>query len=280
MNIKDIVGSTRAYNLHSHTQFCDGRADMARFVDAAIETGIKHLGFTPHSPIPIESPCNMKKEDVDDYICEFLRLKEEHKGKIELYMSMEIDYLGDCWNAANKYFSELPLDYRLSSIHFIPTQDGLLVDVDGSSKNFIEKMHRYFHDDIRYVVDTFYERTISMILLGGFDMIGHFDKIGLNASAYQPGIEEESWYKKHLDDTIEAIVASNVVVEVNTKAWEAPVGSDEKTISTYKPRLFPSASTIRRLHNAGMTFAVNSDVHYPERILVGRDAAFRIIDSI
>ena len=46
----------------------------------------------------------MKKEDVDDYICEFLRLKEEHKGKIELYMSMEIDYLGDCWNAANKYF--------------------------------------------------------------------------------------------------------------------------------------------------------------------------------
>lgn len=253
---------------------------MARFVAAAVESGIKHLGFTPHSPIPIESPCNMKADDVEAYFKEFRRLKQEYAGQIELYVSMEIDYLGDLWGASNEYFSSLPLDYRLSSIHFIPSQDGVLIDVDGSPKGFIEKMHKYFHDDIRYVVDTFYGHTLDMISRGGFDMIGHFDKIGLNASVYRPGIEDEDWYRKHIDNVIDALTASNLVVEVNTKAWEAPAGSTDEAIKAYKPRLFPSAPTIKRLRDAGLTLAVNSDVHYPERILVGREEAFGIIDSI
>lgn len=280
MNIKDLVTSTRAYNLHSHTQFCDGRADMARFVDVAISAGIRHLGFTPHSPIPIDSPCNMKKEDVEAYFDEFNRLKGIHADQINLYISMEIDYLGDMWGASHEYFKNLPLDYRLSSIHFIPSQDGELIDVDGSLSGFIEKMQKYFHNDIRYVVDTFYNRTTDMIEKGGFDMIGHFDKIGFNASIYRPGIEDEAWYRKHIDNIIDLVAARPLVVEVNTKAWDAPVGSSDEAVKSYNPRLFPSAPTIRRLHEAGVTLAVNSDVHYPQRILTGRDAAFRIIDAI
>lgn len=280
MNIKDLVTSTRAYNLHSHTQFCDGRADMARFVDVAISAGIRHLGFTPHSPIPIDSPCNMKKEDVEAYFDEFNRLKGIHADQINLYISMEIDYLGDMWGASHEYFKNLPLDYRLSSIHFIPSQDGELIDVDGSPSGFIEKMQKYFHNDIRYVVDTFYNRTTDMIEKGGFDMIGHFDKIGFNASIYRPGIEDEAWYRKHIDNIIDLVAARPLVVEVNTKAWDAPVGSSDEAVKSYNPRLFPSAPTIRRLHEAGVTLAVNSDVHYPQRILTGRDSAFRIIDAI
>lgn len=121
MDLKKIIASTRAYNFHSHTQFCDGRAEMARFVEAAVSSGIKHYGFTPHSPIPFESPCNMDGERVEEYINEFKRLKALHAGEINLYLSMEIDYLGKDWGASHPYFKELPLDYRLSSIHFIPT---------------------------------------------------------------------------------------------------------------------------------------------------------------
>lgn len=254
---------------------------MACFVAAAVNAGIKHLGFTPHSPIPIPSPCNMHKEQVGDYIAEFNRLKAEYAGRIELYLSMEIDYLGKLWGASSGYFSELPLDYRLSSIHFIPTQDGeTLVDVDGRPESFIGKMHTYFHDDIRYVVDTFYAHTLDMIEAGGFDMIGHFDKIGFNASKYQPGIEDEPWYRKHIDNVIDALKGSDIVVEINTKAWEVPPGSSEEAKSSYIPRLFPSENTIRRLRDAGLPLAVNSDVHFPDRITVGRAAAFKIIDSI
>lgn len=47
-----IINSTRAYNLHSHTQFCDGHAPMADFAAYAASIGMKHYGFTP-TPYPV-----------------------------------------------------------------------------------------------------------------------------------------------------------------------------------------------------------------------------------
>lgn len=35
------------YNLHSHTQFCDGRASMEEMAAAAMAEGFSHWGFSP-----------------------------------------------------------------------------------------------------------------------------------------------------------------------------------------------------------------------------------------
>lgn len=281
-DLKEIISSTRAYNLHSHTQFCDGRVPMAVMAAQAVAEGMLHYGFTPHSPIPdtISSTCNMAAARADEYIEEFNRLRQLHDGQIKLYLSMEIDYLGSKWGASNPYFDTLPLDYRLSSVHFVPDFDGIEIDVDGRPWHFAEKMHTHFRDDIRYVVDTFYARTLEMIEAGGFDMIGHFDKIGFNASTFSPGIEEEPWYRRHIDNVIDALRATDIVVEVNTKAWLPNPDATPEQIAAHEPRLFPSPDVIKRLVSAGVPLAVNSDAHYPHRIRTGRDEAFAIIDSI
>lgn len=70
---------------------------MAEFVRAAIAAGMEHYGFTPHSPIPVESSCNMSKLQVEEYLGEFQRLKQKYEGQINLYAGMEIDYLGGSW---------------------------------------------------------------------------------------------------------------------------------------------------------------------------------------
>ena len=281
MNLKEIITSTKAYNFHSHTQFCDGRASMAKLVEEAVKEGYLHYGFTPHSPIPFKSPCNMEMEQVEEYFNEFNRLKNLYKDKINLYISMEIDYLGNQWGATNPYFKNLPLDYRLSSVHFIPTPAGdKMIDIDGRPESFIQKMHEYFNDDIHYVVDTFYDHTMQMIESGGFDVLGHFDKIGFNASHFQPGIEDEDWYIAHIDRVIEKLKSTNFIVEINTKAWEAPVNSTEEQIKSYIPRLFPSPCTIAKLLDADIPLMVNSDTHYPFRLNSGRQAAFDIIDRL
>lgn len=281
MNLHEIVNSTRRYNLHSHTQFCDGRFTMEDMVKAAIGCGLEHYGFTPHSPIPLPSSCNMSALAVDDYIAEFRRLKSIYGDRINLYMSMEIDYLGDRWGATSPYFNDIPLDFRLSSVHFVPTADGSKeVDVDGQPPRFKEYLDRYFDGDLRGVVDRFYERTIEMIEKGGFDMLGHFDKIGSNASAVRPGIEEEPWYRRHIDNVIDTILARpSLVVEVNTKAYAPPVGASATVVANYRPRIYPSPSTVKRLVSAGVTLAVNSDSHYASRITTGRDETFDIIDK-
>ncbi|MDE5727091.1 MAG: hypothetical protein K2H94_03055, partial [Duncaniella sp.] len=74
--------------------------------------------------------------------------------------------------------------------------------------------------------------------------------------------------------------AAGIIGEVNTKSWLPNPGCKPGQEASHRPRLFPSQATIERLAKAGVPLAVNSDAHYPGRILAGRGAAFRVIDSL
>ncbi len=263
-----ISGKITAYNLHSHTQFCDGRATMQEMVEAAIKSGMTHYGFSPHSPIPFTTSCNMALTSVKPYLEEVNRLRSLYGEQINLYTSLEIDYLGPDWGASSPYFTQLPLDYTISSIHFIKGLDGNFTDIDGKPERFVEKMSQCFDGDIRYVVDEFYRQSLQMIEQGGFDILGHWDKIGHNASYYQPGIEDQDWYLRHIETMIEAIKASGVVIEINTKAWQVA------------HRMFPNTRYWRRLKSAAIPMVINSDAHFPDRIDSGLEAARQMLEEI
>jgi len=238
--------------------------EMAR---AAVATGMQHYGFSPHSPILVPSPCNMSRDDVPAYLEEVKRIASvpELQG-CKFYAAMEIDYLGDHWGPANDYFKSLPLDYSIGSVHFIPSQDGEYVDIDGKFENFARRMKDHFHDDIEYVVDTFYAQSRKMIEAGGFDILGHFDKIGQNASYYAPGIEDSRLYRDNVESLIGMIIDRQLVIELNTKAREQ------------HGRFFPGERYLGDLIDGNVTILVNSDAHHPERIDASRDEAFAILD--
>lgn len=258
MDILSVTQTTEAYNFHSHTQFCDGRDCMENFVKAAIETGITHYGFSPHSPIPLQSPCNMQLSDVRPYLDEVIRLRDVYGNRIHLYAAMEVDYLGPQWGPATPYFATLGLDYKIGSVHFIPNQQGEYVDIDGHFESFKNKMQQYFNNDIKYVVDTFYAQSRAMIEAGGFDILGHFDKIGHNASHFSPGIEQEKWYEQHVHDLIDLIASKDIIAELNTKAWEQ------------HHRMFPNTRYLSLIKSKGIPMIVNSDAHYPALISASR----------
>lgn len=98
------IGDSRRYTLHSHTEFCDGRATMEAFAHKAVEDGFTHYGFSPHSPIVIPSPCNMLRDNVARYDDEYRRISEEYGDRVKFYRSMEIDYLGDEWESSTRLF--------------------------------------------------------------------------------------------------------------------------------------------------------------------------------
>ena len=268
IDIREIASRTRAYNFHAHTQWCDGRDTIEAIVRAAVDLGYTHFGFTPHSPVPIESPCNMAATDLATYRRELERLRHEFEGRINLYRGVEIDYLGPDWGPASPMFAPGEFDYSIGSVHFIPAQDGTSVDIDGRFEHFKERMERHFHNDIRYVVDTFYRQSHAMIDAGGFDILGHFDKIAQNASQFKPGIEQEHWYVKTLDEYIDHVVASGKIVEINTKAREQ------------HGRFFPHERHWKHLIDAGVALVVNSDAHFASRIESSRAEAFSILDSL
>jgi len=269
VNLIGLLGNSCAYTLHSHTEFCDGRAQMEAFAREAMCRGFTHYGFTPHSPVPVESPCNMHRDKVPRYLAEVERIREEYP-QVKWLCGMEIDYLGreTGWGPANPYFSTLPLDYSIGSVHFIPAQSGRWIDVDGRPERFVDNMGRHFDGDIEYVVSTFYAQSQAMVAEGGFDIIGHFDKIGLNASFYQPDIEEKKWYLTLVNDLIDSIIASGLTVEINTKAFAA------------SSRFFPHERYWRRLVEARVPIVINSDAHVPALINASRDIAYERLRSL
>lgn len=269
IDLLSVIGPERAYTFHSHTQYCDGHATATEMAREAVRQGFRFYGFSPHSPIPIPSPCNMSAGSVDEYLAEVDAVRHELSASgCRFFAGMEVDYLGDDWGPSHQYFQTLPLDYTIGSVHFIPDQEGIYVDIDGRFESFREKMHAHFHGDIDYVVRTFFSQSITMVEKGGFDILGHFDKVGQNASYYHPGIEDSILYRRLVGELIDLIVSRCQLIELNTKAL------------AQHGRFFPGVRYLEHLVRSGVPILVNSDAHSPDALDAGRREAFEILDSI
>lgn len=266
--LSGIIRNTDRYNFHSHTEFCDGRAPMAVMAEAAAEKGFEVWGISPHSPICLDSPCNMTKEDMAAYLGKASRLKDEYEGEMKILTSLEIDYISRDFGPHIDYFQKLPLDYRLASVHFVPNQDGVWLDCDGRFERFARYLKEGYAGDLRYVVEKYFEQVIRMLELGGFEILGHFDKIAGNAAIADPQIEDNSWYEALVDDVISQAQSNGVIVEINTKSYPD------------KNRFFPAVRWWEKLLEAGVPLAVNSDAHYPEKTDTGRAEAFATLKAL
>ena len=269
INFKAITQATSLYNFHTHTQFCDGHAPMEAFVREAIAQGFTHLGFTPHGPVHVESPCNMSLDSVAGYLAEVARLRAAHGHRIALYAGMEVDYI-DSQEQSDPGMRALPLDYRIGSVHFVPSFDNpaQYVDIDGRYERFKSKMLTCFHGDIEAVVRSFFTQSMKMVETGGFDVVGHFDKIGFNASNYAPGIDEQPWYDALVRELFEAIMDHHYVVEINTKAWQQ------------HRRFYPHHRYFGLLKKYQAPVIISSDAHYPALLDSDRHEALRLFESL
>ena len=75
-------------NYHSHSLYCDGRANMEDFIRFALSEGFTSYGFSSHAPLPFPTAWTMEWDCMDDYLAEFRRLKAKYAGQIELYIGV------------------------------------------------------------------------------------------------------------------------------------------------------------------------------------------------
>lgn len=266
--IRHIIETTDRYNFHSHTEYCDGHAPVGSIVEAACAEGFEVWGVTPHSPINVESQCNMLKVDVPNYIHRIDELKERYEGRMRLMTGMEIDFMSRDFGPHIDYFQKLSLEYRIGSVHFVPTQEGVPLDCDGSYERFSRYLKDGYGNDLRYVVEKYFEQVLTMLELGGFEMLGHFDKIIGNAALADPEIENQGWYAALVSDVIRLAKESGVIVEINTKALKT------------KNRFFPADHWWRKLIENKIPLAINSDCHDPALTDLGRKEAFHRLAGI
>lgn len=268
LQLNSLIRVSDRYNLHSHTQFCDGRTDMEGMAAAACAKGFTLWGFTPHSPVNQKSSCNMAFEKMDEYLAECRRLAESYSDRMRVLASLEIDYISPDFGPHTDYFQKLPLDYRLASVHFVPNRHGVWLDCDGRFERFESYLREGYDNDLRYVVEKYFEQVILMLEGGGFEILGHFDKIAGNASAADPGIESNGWYEALVDDVISHASSAGVTVEINTKSFAD------------KGRFFPASQWWPKIIHADLPVAVNSDTHYADKTDAGRGDALELLQKM
>ncbi|MFZ4726901.1 MAG: histidinol-phosphatase [Paludibacter sp.] len=255
-------------NYHSHCTFCDGRSSMEDFVRFAISKGIKKYGFSSHAPLPFQTKWNMEKDNFNDYQIEFQRLKNKYENQIELFFSLEVDYIHDFVEIQNCFINGKSFDYLIGSIHYLePMSYENYFCIDGDIKEFDKGLQQLYDGDIQLAVKRFFEITNLMIEKGGLDIIGHFDKISFNAAYYKDFDITSLWYKNIISSTLECIKAKNILLEINTKSL------NEKGITFPHQQFFPMINDLQ------IPIVVNSDCHYPTNVIDGFIPAYKMLKN-
>lgn len=255
-------------NYHSHCTFCDGRSSMEDFVKFAISRGIKKYGFSSHAPLPFLTQWTMLEDDFEDYEKEFRRLKEKHKDQIELFLGLEVDYIHGCSDIDNLFFKDKKLDYVVGSIHYLDKiAENEYWTIDGGFREFDEGLNLLFGGDIRKAVERFFEISAFMIEKGGFDIVGHFDKITMHGLRYRAFDVSDKWYVDLMKEALQLIKEKNLILEINTKSLA------EKGLT------FPHQSFYPIIKELEIQIMVNSDCHYPTNVDAGFTQTYAALKS-
>lgn len=256
-------------NHHSHTTFCDGRATPEEFIIEALKHNFRSFGFSAHAPLPFKTEWNMDIEKMDGYIEELNRLKREYSDKIEIYIGLECDYLSSDYHAAIPYFQNLETDYLISSVHYITNaENGEMMTVDGTIDDFNEGLERVFGGSIEKLIREYFLRSMLMVEKGGFDVIGHIDKLQQNGHLHPKFDLHNTLYSKSLHDLFCFVKERELIVEVNTKSYNP------------KGMIYPNPYRFRMLKEMNIPIQVNSDSHHPDLIEDGFDIVFRMLKGV
>ncbi|MBQ6895438.1 MAG: PHP domain-containing protein, partial [Clostridia bacterium] len=149
-------------NFHTHTTFCDGKNTAREMVEAAINKGFTHLGFSAHSYTAYDESCGLPLSKMEEYKNEIFRLKEKYKDKIKIYYGIEYDY-----------YSEIDIsdfEYVIASVHGIE-KNGKIYIVDESREALIKNVNEAWNGDYMAFAEDYFE-TVSK---QKGDIIGHID---------------------------------------------------------------------------------------------------------
>lgn len=241
-------------NYHTHSTFCDGKADAATMAKAAFDAGYDILGFSSHAPLPFETSWNLPEADTAAYCAEIRRLGSEWKPKgLEILLGLEIDWIEGQSSPADSRWDSLGLDFKLGSTHFVRPGSGEAFAVDEPDEAFFAHLSSEAGGDYRTVYRHYYRNLAGMIAAGGFDILGHFDLVRKNNRAGHFFDEDGREYLSAAMEAVELLAGRDFVVEVNTGGM-----ARGKTRNPY-----PSLAIMKRLSEMKIRITFCDDAHAP-----------------
>ena len=241
-------------SIHTHTLFCDGKDDVETMCRAAYEKKMCAIGFSAHAPITqktgLESEWNLREDRVDEYAEQVLNAKNRWRGKLEVFLGFEVDYIKGLRSAIDSDIKAVNPDYLIGSVHYvIPPNGAQPFTVDGSREEFKKGLQEGFGGDAQALMHYYYDSIAEMIALGGFQIFGHADLIKKNYHNDIYHVTESETFRQR---EIACIAAeAGLAVEVNTG------GINRKKIS----EVYPSQTFLQFFNECNVPVIITSDAH-------------------
>jgi histidinol-phosphatase (PHP family) len=245
----------RFFNHHTHSTFCDGSKPPLDYVKSALEQDFSVLGFSSHAPLPFENSFALREEKLDEYRQTIRSLSYEYAGRLEIHLSMEIDFIPGLLEDFGYWKKRVNLDYVIGGVHLlVPPGTQELWFIDGPRREtYDEGLKKNFGGDARKAVRTYFNQMNQMVESQLPDIIAHIDKIKMHNQERFFSVNDK-WYLDMLFEALNLVKEKGCIVEVNTRG-------------IYKGRsneLFPNLTALKRIKELGIPVTISSDAHAPD----------------
>ena len=241
---------------HTHSSLCrHAIGDLEDYIRAAIKMKLRVIGLSAHFPYEflngIDHLNAMGVDQIENYISDANNLREKYKGKIEVKIGFEIDYIK---NQVGKYLTYLMplidnLDYIIGSIHNLHTTFmGLFPFDDDRCKKYYKNYARI--DDL--FID--YYKTLREMLsseIFRFNIIGHFDL----PKKFNKHPENEEQVMNEIFEVLKLAKKREVVIELNSSGLRKPIKEQ-----------YPSEKILNLMNDLDCDMILGSDAHEPSQI--------------
>lgn len=115
-------------NYHTHTWRCKHAQGTEReYIEAAIDMGIRVLGFSDHMPCSYKSGyvsgIRMEMKQADEYVSTLRQLAWEYRKQIHILVGFEAEYIPEFYKEQLSLFHRLRCDYMIMGQHFLGSEE-------------------------------------------------------------------------------------------------------------------------------------------------------------
>ena len=249
-------------DLHTHTNYCDGKSSPEEMVVSAIEKGLKKIGVLVHGYAEHEKDCCVPFERETDFINEVNRLKEKYKDKIEVLLGVEKDIYSVALNT-DRY------DYVIGSMHYFKRGDKYY-SIDHSKEIHFKTMSELFSGDYYLAAEEYFKELENVVIKTNADIIGHFDLISKFNKDNTLFDAQNERYIKAWQSSAKKLIAFGKPFEINTGGISRG----------YKTQPYPSYEMIKFIKENGGKFILSSDAHSKENIAFEFKKHYEIIKNL
>lgn len=248
-------------NLHTHSQYDDGKDAIDENVQKAQERGFTILGFSGHGYYA-KDDSSMMPEKTKQYIQDVRQAQQQAPNGLKIYLGIEEDSMAPIENVED-------FDYVIGSVHYLE-HNGKIYPIDYSQEQFDEMLKEGYQNDINALAKDYYLAIERQAQNPNIQIIGHLDLI----AKYN---EDQTYYcfddpkiLSYAKIAIEQLVKAGKIFEMNSGAMARE----------YRNSPYPSIELLKLIYEANGKILINTDCHDKEYLDYGMQICLDLAKQI